>query len=507
MRFAKVRKFIKRCILTFFTACAIISFFNKFSEKQLLPSKFELVWEVKPVYNTPVFHDEESNFMNLLGLYHALSDNRVTGLKIFLGAERFNTAFAQELWIVLSKFKASGKHIEIWANYVDGVNAMLVFSSGEKRYLKKEGVIAVPGYGMATFFYKKRNEKKARNYWGVQNGLFKGGLSYEMGSDFYFYDAMNKREYLLDLLRTSKTMLSYSLNITDLKLEEYFRAAYFNEEQALEAGLVHAISAYHPAKNRITLQKYAETLRSASKFNQHRVCVVCLDFPLLEADGGGEIVSDAWAKAIMDLADDSNVKVVLLWLGTPGGNVTFGDKIEHAVQHLRKKGKYVIAYVHLAASAGYQIASCADKIFAVPGSTVGSIGNFLKAEDITQRLKKKGIEQGVISTHEEYDGVGISDKLKDFFIGRSDIVYEDFVRIISENRHIPKDVMYDIAQGQIYSGVAGYALGLVDALSGIDGALDLAFSVANKQPLNFCFLPDISLLKTIRKELQKYHSH
>ena len=74
--------------------------------------------------------------------------------------------------------------------------------------------------------------------------------------------------------------------------------------------------------------------------------------------------------------DDDSVKAIILHINTPGGGVAASQEIHDAVKRVReqKKKRVVAAIETVGASGGYYIAAASDKVFADPGSVVGSIG-------------------------------------------------------------------------------------------------------------------------------------
>jgi protease-4 len=59
-----------------------------------------------------------------------------------------------------------------------------------------------------------------------------------------------------------------------------------------------------------------------------------------------------------------------------------------------------------------------------------------------------------------------------------DRVYTDFTTKVAEGRNLPKEKVLEIAKGRIWTGEDAKRLGLVDALGGLDVALDLAKEAA-----------------------------
>jgi protease IV len=101
-------------------------------------------------------------------------------------------------------------------------------------------------------------------------------------------------------------------------------------------------------------------------------------------------------EAIDKLADDSQVKAVILSIDSPGGSVSGGETIHDAIARVAAKKPVVVTMGGLAASAGYMIAMPANRIFAREATLTGSIGVLIETGEISGLLGKLGIGPEVI---------------------------------------------------------------------------------------------------------------
>jgi protease-4 len=99
------------------------------------------------------------------------------------------------------------------------------------------------------------------------------------------------------------------------------------------------------------------------------------------------------------VADDKNVKAVLLRVNSPGGSVSASDQIHHRVSELRSKGKKVVVSMGgLAASGGYYISAPADEIYAEQTTVTGSVGVIASWVILRGTLDKIGMEPMVMKS-------------------------------------------------------------------------------------------------------------
>ena len=80
------------------------------------------------------------------------------------------------------------------------------------------------------------------------------------------------------------------------------------------------------------------------------------------------------AADLNDLADDDDVKAVVIRVNSPGGSSFASDQIWHAIKELRNHKPVVVSMGGYAASGGYYISSPANYIVAEPTTLTGSIG-------------------------------------------------------------------------------------------------------------------------------------
>lgn len=91
--------------------------------------------------------------------------------------------------------------------------------------------------------------------------------------------------------------------------------------------------------------------------------------------------------------DDPDIKSILLKVDTPGGEASGCDEVARAIFDARGK-KPIMAFVSgMACSAGYWIASAADRVVASEGAIVGSIGVAMTVADYSSRDRGRGIRR------------------------------------------------------------------------------------------------------------------
>lgn len=105
-----------------------------------------------------------------------------------------------------------------------------------------------------------------------------------------------------------------------------------------------------------------------------------------------------------EVAEDKNVRAIVLRVNSPGGGVTSSNQIHHMVKELQSAGKTVVVSMGgIAASGGYMVSCSADHIVAEPTTVTGSIGVIMTWLVLEGTLDKIGVEPVVIkSTDADY---------------------------------------------------------------------------------------------------------
>lgn len=186
--------------------------------------------------------------------------------------------------------------------------------------------------------------------------------------------------------------------------------------------------------------------------------------------------SGSIARLIRQAARDSQVKAILLRVDSPGGSVIGSDEIYHA---LKQANKPVVVHMGaLAASGGYYVSMAADHIVAHPDTLTGSIGVISEFTNIEGLYEKLGLKSTVIKSGEFKDFGNptspFTEEDRKLWQAVIDETYENFVRIIADNRGMTVEEVKRLADGRIYTGRQAYALKLVDQLGYFEDAVNEA---------------------------------
>jgi protease-4 len=172
---------------------------------------------------------------------------------------------------------------------------------------------------------------------------------------------------------------------------------------------------------------------------------------------------------------DSGVRGVILHLDTPGGAVSGGEGIHAAVEQLAAAKPVVAVMDGTAASAGYMIAVAAPHIVARESTLTGSIGVILELGDVSGLLAKLGITSDPLVSGPLKGQPSFTEPLSP--PGRVYLqalvmdLYDQFVGIVAQGRHMDVARVKQLADGRAYTGRQALGLGLIDEIGGEAQAL------------------------------------
>ncbi len=204
--------------------------------------------------------------------------------------------------------------------------------------------------------------------------------------------------------------------------------------------------------------------------------IVCIAVAGLISGGAmpGASSPVAYFSAQLKMArEDSEVRGVILYVDSPGGEITASDIMHREVMKFREgpAGRPVVAcLMDLAASGGYYVSVAADRIIAHPTSVLGSIGVMMPLYDATGLLKKIGIRDETITTGPFKDiGSPFAEKTEEQRRKEHEMLqsliaamHERFISVVAEGRGMEPEQVRPLADGRIFTSQQALQYGLID---------------------------------------------
>lgn len=181
---------------------------------------------------------------------------------------------------------------------------------------------------------------------------------------------------------------------------------------------------------------------------------------------------DGIQRSMQIAIDDPEVKGILLDMDTPGGEVA---GVSTAGEFIKNSPKPVWAHANeMAASAGYWLASQAEKIIVSDSAQVGSIGVLVAHKDMSQALDKQGIKVTLIHAGaHKVDGnpyEALSKEIKADIQAEIDTTRTRFASTVASGRKMSLEAVMN-TEARMYTGQKAVEIGLADKVASFDATL------------------------------------
>ncbi len=175
-------------------------------------------------------------------------------------------------------------------------------------------------------------------------------------------------------------------------------------------------------------------------------------------------------EAVGALAKDDSVRALIVAVDSPGGSVAGGEALHDAIARVAAAKPVVAVMGGTAASAGYMVSVPAERIFARQSTLTGSIGVILEQGDISGLLGKIGVSvdplvSGPLKGQPSFTAP-LSPEGRVVLQGLVTDLYEQFVAMVADGRHMDPARVRELADGRAYTGRQALPLGLVDQIGG-----------------------------------------
>ena len=423
----------------------------------------------------------------------ASEDEDIKGIYIEGGMLQSDFATLQELRKALLDFKESGKFIIAYGeNYTQG--AYYVASVADKVLVNPSGMVDWHGLAAQPVFYKDLMEKV-----GVKMQIFRVG-TYKSAVEPYMLSGMSpaNREMTQSMLNNlwgnickevsaSRRISTDSLNAYADRYQALAEPSNYVKQKLVD-GFAYIDEVRQTLRNQLGGQKVnlVEASELAKLYEEgsssSKIAVYYASGEIFGAEGnmnglnGEQIIGKNVVEDLDALANDKDVKAVVLRVNSPGGSAYASEQIWHAVELLKKKKPVVVSMGGYAASGGYYISCGADYIISEPTTLTGSIGIFGMVPDASGLLEGKlGLHFDAVSTNKAYDLEPATGHLSpaagaamQAYVDRG---YKLFISRVAAGRHMTAQRVNEIGQGRVWTGQQALALKLVDRLGTLDDAI------------------------------------
>ena len=404
----------------------------------------------------------------------------------------------------LLDFKESGKQIIAYGDML-AMGDYYIATVADQLFLNPGGSVDLKGLGGITPFYKGLFDKIGVRFQVVKVGTYKSAvepfIQEEMsGPARAQLDTLygNMWNIILDGISQRRKEL------TPEKIDSLINRDFIFLKQgksALEAGLVDGICyernidslisvAIDKKKKDLNFVKPSLLVSQESLLSglnaKNQIAVLYASGEIMDGGGDNTINYEKFVPVIVSLADNDNVKGMVLRVNSPGGSVFGSEQIGEALDYFQSKGKpLAVSMGDYAASGGYWISCCANRIFADPLTVTGSIGIFGLIPNVEDLVKKIGVNFEYVSTNPAAMFPNFFQPLKEDQMAAMQVMVEDgynqFVSRVSKGRKLSEAKVRRIGEGRVWDGVTAMKIGLVDELGGLEDAINWISQESNIQ--------------------------
>lgn len=427
----------------------------------------------------------------------AAKDDRVRGLLVSYQGGGISIAHTQELRKAIARFRDAGKFAKIYSpSYMTGQGGIARYylaSAFDEIWMQPVGLLSVSGLNAEMPFVKKPLDKIGVTAQFKQREEFKSAMETFTNDSI---SASNKRMLESLIGNLSMQMMNDISDDRQIPLKEIGNAVetgILTGKEAIEAKLIDRLDYGDVMLSEIrtelgdneeeknikltSLGRYASEKKQNMPTKESVALIYVTGAIVDQADTSGNSTGANIAEAITKAHENKDIKAIVLRVDSPGGSPTASETIRRALVKAKLKGKKVIVSMgSVAASGGYWISTDADKIFASPGTLTGSIGVVMGKFEASELWKKLDVNWDGTKFGKNSDFWSMNKPFNDANDARLDVlidnVYDAFLTRVSEGRGISIEEARKIAKGRAWTGKQALDIKLVDALGGLEDALN-----------------------------------
>lgn len=435
----------------------------------------------------------------------AKANKDIKGIYLETGILGADVAQLQELRDQLVDFKKSGKWIVAYSdNYTQG--CYYLATAADKVYINPEGSINWHGIGSQPMFVKDLLAKFGVKMQVIKVGKYKSAT--EMFTEEKMSDANREQtqRYIQSLWDNMCKDVSKSRNISVAKLNDLADNGVFvaNGKMLLAEKMVDGVKYADEMKAevkkllKLDVDKKISQLSIADMANvkeegndgDDEIAVYYAYGDIVDSPAAGSLFSNSHAivgndvcKDLEELANDDDVKAVVIRINSGGGSAYASEQMWHQIDLLKKKKPVVISMGGMAASGGYYMSCNANYIFAEPTTLTGSIGIFGVIPNFSDLATNKlGLKFDEVKTNRNAlfgsQARMMNEEELTFLQGAITRGYHLFRQRVADGRKMTVDQVEQIAQGHVFTGEDALKIKLVDELGGLDKAVAKAAALA-----------------------------
>ena len=469
----------------------------------------------------------------IAALDKAVDDDRIEGVVLNCSGASMGFATCEELADAMARFKStSDKWVYAYADSYEQGDYLLA-SFADSIYINPLGGVNIHGVASQIPFFKGLMDKVGVKMQIVKVGSFKSAVEPYILTGASEPSRLQTKTFIDSIWSYMSGVVAENRGLSRdsvTRIAGQFYAAR-GAEEARKAGLVDALIYRRVFENRLreltgldsdedlrlvspaelagdVETDPAEIIRLAMQQSRNKgkadkpargehIAVLYATGDITDNDGNG-IVGERMVPEIIALADDDDVRALVLRVNSGGGSAFASEQIWEALEYLKSKAKpFYVSMGDYAASGGYYISCGADRIFADSTTHTGSICVFgmipVASGLITGKL---GVNFTTIESNPNALAPSLVSPLTPEQAAALQIsveqTYDLFTKRVAEGRDMTQDDVKEIAGGRVWVGASALRLGLVDEIGTLGDAVEAMKERLGDDDVKVVYYPEAS---------------
>ena len=495
-------------VLLFFAALRFRDKAPTIASNSVLVLRLEGEIPEKPPVELPSFLGGDGPRITLPGVWMTLKkaavDNNIKAIVLLPENLGGGWAKLEEMRADLELFRKSGKPVYAYLR-TPGSREYYLATAADRIYLGQSDQLMLKGLRAELMYFKKSLDKL-----GVDVQVEHAGKYKDFGDMFTRSDMSPETHEVIgglvdDLYGNLVEHIAAGRKKTADDVRAIIDQGPFTATQAQKAGLVDSLQyedqmwselkdkLHGGEPHHVAVDEYLKVpLDAVGLEGKSRIAMLVAQGDIVRGNPGdngadeSELTSYGFDKLVRSVRNDSSIKGVVLRIDSPGGEVVASDDMWRELNLLSQKKPVVISMSDVAASGGYFMAMTGDPIVAYPQTETGSIGVVFGKPNLHGLYDKLGITKEAVERgkHADVDSdyTSLTADEREMLRSGIDESYRDFVTKVAAARHRKFEEIEPLAQGRVWLGSQAKNNGLVDALGGLDTAIDMVKAKAKIPP-------------------------
>ena len=438
----------------------------------------------------------------------AARDDKVVGLLARVGNAPMGLARTEEIRDAVLRFRESGKPAVAWSmtfGEIGPANGPYYLATAfDEIHLQPNAEIGFLGLRAEYPFARNLLDKLQVDLEVERREEFKTIANHLTETGFTETQRESEQHLVDDLFDHMVRGVAAGRESDPETVREWVAAGPFFAHEALTHGMVDFVhyrdEVYESMRQRfrssprmVSAQNYAED-HLPPRRDGEVVALITGDGAIVRGRHGADFLTgtrmqgaDSIGEAIRAAVEDPEVRAILYRVTSPGGSLIASEAIWRELRKARSSGiPVVVSMGDVAASGGYFVAMGADRVVAQPTTVTGSVGVNLMKFTLPDTWAMAGISWDAVMSGENADLFSSLEPLRpeqrEHYSIRADFYYDLFLGYVAEGRGMDVEEVRAVAGGRVWSGREALQLGMVDALGGLDVALEQARELAGIDP-------------------------